>query len=82
MIAWCWARGDDRVLVAINPSEDATTWAQVTVPWPELVGRQWRLRELLRGDEFTPRDGADLAEGRLYLEPRPWGADLFELTPA
>ena len=80
MVAWCWVKGEDRVLVVLNMSDDVSAWGHLTVPWRDLRGRQWKLRELLRGEEFGPKDGTDMAEGRLYVAPRRWGAELYELT--
>ncbi len=81
MVAWCWAKDDDRLVVVLNVAEAPGQWGHVTVPWADLPGRRWRLRELLRGEDLGAREGADLAEGRLYVEPRPWGACLLELAP-
>lgn len=81
MVAWCWAKGDDRVVVVLNVSEDERTWGHVAVPWSDLAGRRFRLRELLRDEDLGLREGTDLLEGRLYVGPRRWGADVFELTP-
>jgi hypothetical protein len=81
MLAWCWARGGDRVLVVVNLSGDTGAWGHVALPWPDLDGRQWKLRDLLGGAEYGPRDGRDMIEGRLYVEPRSWGAELFEIVP-
>lgn len=78
MIAWCWHRDDDRVLVVINVSEDASTWGQVKVPWEGLQGRNWKLRNLLTGMQF-PAHAAQ--SGVFYFSPRRWGADIFELLP-
>jgi hypothetical protein len=82
MVAWCWAKGEDRVLVVVNLSEDESVWGSMTVPWAELAGRRWKLRDLLRGVEFAPREGDDMLAGRLYVQPRRWGVDLLEVTPA
>lgn len=82
MIAWAWVHGDDRVVVVVNMSDDDATWGHVSVPWSDLAGRRWRLRELLRGEDLGPRDGTDLLEGRLHVRPRPWAADVFELIAA
>ncbi len=79
MVAWCWAKGDDRILVVLNMSEDTNNWGRIAVPWNALKGRQWKLRDLLRGEEHCPRDGDDMFEGRLLIQPRKWGADLFEI---
>lgn len=81
MIAWCWVKDDDRILVILNMSENEDMWGHVAVPWDFLRGKQWKLRDLLRGEEYYPKDGTDMLEGRLYIKPRKWGVDFFEVTP-
>lgn len=80
MIAWCWVKDDDRVIVVLNMSENQDRWGHVAVPWGFLKGKQWKLHDLLRGEEYFPRDGTDMFEGRLYIRPRRWGVDLFKVT--
>jgi hypothetical protein len=80
MIAWCWVKDDDRILVILNMSENEDKWGHVAVPWDSLRGKQWKLRDLLRGVEYYPKDGTDMVEGRLYIQPRKWGVDFFKVT--
>jgi len=81
MIAWCWVKDDDRIIVVLNMTENEDKWGHVAVPWGFLRGRQWKLNDPLRGDEYFPRDGTDMFDGRLYIQPRRWGIDFFEVTP-
>ncbi len=81
MIAYCWEHGEDRLLVVLNLSEDERTWGGVTLPWPALRGHSWSFRDLLSEDTHT-HDGDDMLGGRLYVRPRAWGADLFEVKRA
>ena len=46
ILAWCWAKGDDRALVVVNFGTHPAQ-ARVRVPWDELRGRQWRLDDML-----------------------------------
>lgn len=48
------------------------------LPWPELAGRRWRLRDLL-GDAVYERSGDDLLARGLHLELPPWGHHLFQM---
>ena len=51
------------------------------LPFPDLAGRRWRLRDLL-GDAVYDRDGDELARPGLYLDVGPWQYHVFELAPA
>ncbi|MBN1612749.1 MAG: hypothetical protein JW940_39365 [Polyangiaceae bacterium] len=76
MVAWCWQKGDDRVLVVLNVSDDVSRWGEIEVPWTDLDGQDWMLRNLLTGEE-SPAQHA--RRGVFYVRPRRFGADLFEL---
>jgi hypothetical protein len=52
----------------------------IHLPWEELVGRSWRLDDLLAGDTYE-RDGHDMAANGLYVALPAWGSHLFVLTP-
>jgi hypothetical protein len=51
----------------------------VALPWNDLAGRTWRLRDRL-GAALYERDGADLAARGLYLDLPAWGYHAFELS--
>jgi hypothetical protein len=51
------------------------------LPWSDLPGRTWRLRDLL-GVAVYDRDGTDLASRGLYLDMPAWGYHAFEVQPA
>jgi hypothetical protein len=78
LIAWSWTPGDGesgesgwagRHVVVVNLSE-APAQGQIPLPWPDLPGRRWRLRDLLSGEDFT-RDGGQLADPGLFVDMRP-----------
>lgn len=81
MLAWCWEKDDDRLLIVLNMSEEEHRWGHLAVPLESLRGRQWKLCNLLTDEQFSPRDGTDMVEGRLHIKPRIWQADIFEIVP-
>ena len=81
MLAYGWEHGEDRVIVVLNLSDDEQRWGRVTVPWPALQGASWVLRDLLSGDSHT-HSGDDMVGEGMFVRPRRWGADLFEVTRA
>ena len=52
----------------------------VTLPWTDLAGRTWRLRDEL-GDAVYDREGGELADGGLYLDLPAWGYHAFAVIP-
>jgi len=59
---------------ASNPSQ-----CYVRLPFSDLGGRQWALRDLL-GDARYERDGNDLQARGLYLDVGQWQYHAFELA--
>ena len=55
LVSWCWRTGDLRHLVVVNLA-DAEAQARVRLPWDDLAGRSWSLRNLLEDSTFE-RDG-------------------------
>ena len=51
----------------------------VRLPFADLGGRRWRLRDLL-GEACDDRDGNDLHTRGLYLDVPPWNTAVFLLT--
>ena len=77
-ISYAWTGpGDERRLVAVNYA-DHHSQSRVPLPWDDLAGGQWHLRDVL-SDESYEREGSDLAVNGLYLDLRPWGYNVFEL---
>jgi glycosidase len=79
-IVFAWTGpGDLKRLVAVNYAAHRSQ-CYVALPWSDLAGRRWRLRDRL-SDSAYERDGADLAARGLYLDLPAWGYHAFELLP-
>jgi glycosidase len=77
-IAFAWLEaGGSRLLVAVNYANHASQ-CFVRLPFTDLGGRQWHLRDLL-GDGIYERDGNELKSRGLYLDILPWQAHVFEV---
>src|SRR5262245_148093 len=79
-LAFTWDAADRRLLAAINygPTQGQ---CYISLPLPQLRGRQWRLRDLLHPEHTYDRDGDELATVGLYLDMPPWGHHVFEVSP-
>jgi hypothetical protein len=75
ILTWCWVLGDVRYLVVINFSNERVQ-ARIQVPWDELRGREWRLRDVLSG-ETHERAGSEIWDEGLYVDMGPWKYHLF-----
>lgn len=78
ILAWCWLKNDERSLVIVNCSAE-TSQALIRVPWDDLRDRNWRLDDRFSGKSFE-RSGFDMCDAGLYVEPGPWGCNLFQLS--
>jgi hypothetical protein len=74
LVAWCWPRE----LVVVNLS-DAPAQARVHLPWDDLGGRAWELRDRLSGAKFE-RGGDELAAEGLYVGLDPWGFHFLQMS--
>jgi hypothetical protein len=79
-VAQAW-RGDadDRFVVIVNYA-DHDSQCYVSLPFSDLEGRRWVLRDLLSEISYK-RDGNDLSSRGLYLSMRAWGRHIFHLVP-
>ncbi|WKN22155.1 hypothetical protein [Azotobacter vinelandii] len=78
LIAFAWSGpGGRRRLVAVNYA-DHPSQGFVRLPWDDLAGRDWYLRDRL-GPARYERDGTDLAARGLYLDLPAWGCCAFEV---
>ena len=77
LLAWCWAKEDERYLVVINFRQEAAQ-ARVHVPWDELRGKQWRLNDVLSGEAYD-RNGSEMRDAGLFVELGPWKCHLFQV---
>ena len=71
--------GDLRRLVAVNYSGHQSQ-CYVSLPWGDLAGRSFRLRDRL-GPAVYDRHGDDLAARGLFLDLPAWGHHAFEVAP-
>ena len=80
-VAQAW-RGDagDRLVAVVNYA-DHDSQCYVTLPFSDLAGERWVLRDLL-SDIFYKRHGDDLSARGIYLNMPAWGCHIFELIPS
>ena len=77
-VAYAWDGPDaQRLLTAVNFAANQSQ-CYVRLPWPDLRGSQWRLRDLL-GPAVYERQGDDLDAHGLYLDMPPWGSHVFSM---
>ena len=77
-VAFSWSGpGDLRRLVVVNYTGH-TSQCYLRMPWDDLPGWTWRLRDRLSAAVFD-RDGASLAWQGLYLDLPAWGCHVFEV---
>jgi hypothetical protein len=77
VLAWCWAKDGERLLVVVNFRHEVSQ-ARVHVPWDDLRGRSWRLRDALSGEAYD-RSGDELRDAGLYVDLQPWQCHLFQV---
>jgi hypothetical protein len=78
-VASLWqGREGERRLIAVNYAGNQSQ-SYVRLPLPELSGRRVRLQDLMSAACFD-RDGNDLVMRGFYLDVRPWGYHVFELS--
>ena len=75
-MAWDWVKDDDRRLIVVNLSEGEVQ-ARVQVPWEDLRGQTWRLRDGL-SDASYDRNGDEMLAPGLYVEMGPWESSIFQ----
>ncbi len=76
-IAYSWLGTEgERLLVTVNYAPHPGQ-CYVRLPFSELDGKQWKLRDLL-GDANYDREGKDLLSRGLYLDVPAWHCHIFE----
>jgi hypothetical protein len=75
LIASGWSGDDGRHVVIVNLS-DQPAQARIPLPWDDLTGRTWQLRDLMDGPSYT-REGAEMVNPGLYVELGAWGTHVF-----
>jgi hypothetical protein len=78
LLTWCWLKGDERYLVVINFRDEAAQ-ARVHLPWDELRGKEWRLKDVLLGESFD-RNGSEMRDVGLHVDLGPWQCHLFQVS--
>ncbi len=78
LLAWCWRANGKRHLVVVNLAP-AAAQAQVRLPWNDLAGCKWRLRDALNGERFE-RDGDGLQRDGLFVGMQPWESYFLALS--
>jgi hypothetical protein len=77
LLAWCWTKGEQRVLIVLNLSDDEA-WGHVQLPWQSLAGKNWTLCDRFSGETFGPRSGSEMLEQGLVVGRPGWGFHIFE----
>jgi hypothetical protein len=76
LVSWCWHKGEARCLIAANLS-DAASQCLVKIPWDDLKGRNWRLKDAFTTDVYE-RDGDQMCGAGLYVDLPAWGFHFLE----
>ena len=77
-LAFLWqGPGEERLLVAVNYAPNQSQ-CYIRLPFHDLAGQQWRLKDLLSGAQYD-RDGSALESHGLYLDMPPWRYHVFRL---
>ena len=77
-LAFAWHGSErEQFVVAVNYAPNQSQ-CYIRLPFAELGGRQWHLRDLL-GEAHYERDGNDLQTSGLYLDLPAWGYHVFEM---
>jgi hypothetical protein len=79
LLAWSWEKDAERRLVVVNLSAGAAS-GRIRLPWPDLVGRSWRLRDAFTPDVYD-REGGEMRDPGLYVALPPWGLHFFSFEP-
>jgi hypothetical protein len=80
LVAWSWAKDNDRRLIAVNLSGGAVQ-ARVQVPWEEVRGATWHLTDVF-SEWSCDRDGNEMASKGLYIQLEGWDFYFFEFLRA
>jgi hypothetical protein len=80
-VAFAWTGPDERRRLVVVNYAGHPSQCYVAMPWRDLDGRTWRLRDLT-GAAVYNRRGGDLAWQGLYLDMPAWGYHAFAVSPA
>jgi glycosidase len=77
-IAFAWQQEDgQRVIVCVNYTGHQSQ-CYVRLPFADLGGHQWQLRDLLNDSQYE-RDGNELLSRGIYLDVPSWQPHVFEM---
>ena len=76
LVAWTWINNEERYLVAVNLS-DHQVQALLQLPWNDLGGRKWHLKDVMSGVTYD-RDGYQMLSPGLYVDLTPWNFHFFQ----
>jgi len=77
LLAWSWKGQKEYRLIVINYC-GYDSQGKVCLSYEEMEGLQWRLDDLLSGDQYE-RDGNEMTGQGLYVGLKPWGFHFFSL---
>ena len=75
LVATSRTTGSGRYLAVVNLG-GTPAQGRVPLPWDDLPGRGWALRDLLTGTTYV-RDGAEMRDPGLYVDLPPYGHHLL-----
>jgi hypothetical protein len=78
LLAWCWDGDEERYLIIINFRQKGAQ-ARVHVPWDELRGKDWQLKDVLSGESYE-RTGSEMRDAGLFVDLGPWKCHLFQVS--
>lgn len=76
LVSWCWQKADSRCLMVVNLSDTAAQ-CLVRIPWDDLKGRTWRLKDAFTSAEYE-REGDEMCGPGLYVDLPAWGFHFLE----
>jgi hypothetical protein len=76
LVSWCWQNGNSRCLIVVNLSDTASQ-CLVRIPWDDLKGRIWRLKDAFTSEVYE-RDGDAMRGQGIYVDLPAWGFHLLE----
>jgi glycosidase len=79
LLAWCWRKNEERHLIVVNLSPGRSQ-GLVQVPWNELRGRNWHLKDVLFAQDFE-RSGNEMLSPGLYVDLDGWKMHFFDVVP-
>lgn len=78
LVAWCWTAPGARHLVVVNLGSEPAQ-GLVRLPWDDLAGQRWDLRDRLADERFE-RDGDVVADEGLYVALNGWGSHFLTIA--